>query len=801
MGIICIRLIKAVSLPIGAAMAALAVIMGCSIAIADALSVDPSNLWLDVECTIRRTKCEEPIRSSPVLDLRLSSCEAVVNSNQCRALVKKNPELSVHIKRCSPDDLCDEHLARSIFVAKGCALGYGEGTVDLVNGLKDLFVSGFNHIKANQKIIDDFIKVCSPSLSCRREVAQINPSLRDLSDIELQNYDMRALLRMSDQNLPFKKYKEAHPETKSDKSLWDHSRALYVASEDWLRQKKVELSCFDLETRSELMCYGLSQILDPTVAAGLVAKSAKLRNILLALDREAAVTKDYSFVRDRRVGSTVSHNISAKREQIKAKLLNSEYTTEAENLNWIAKAERPRAKDQLFIEIENAKLKQLNDTLKDKDLVTSMTNMHKQLSIEEFTELAKKYPGLKFYPYSDFKSLRFAIEGEIPATFQSDIAVAFSRAQKKFDVWAKTNKLIRETDEPVTSWFKMGSGQLADEASAAARFARTQPESKSVVHFASSEVSQSLALGLQRTDGLRSEIVERLANSNLVEKSRQGPSLLKTDVFEVLRKSSNATEAAEKLKKRFGLAEINPELAGKMFEYSRSVDSFSPSLYIGKREVATLEAADKGGFSVDFVGLGAQNISGTAAALAGAQDVSAALERARQAEKKVTSIFTERRNSVKEISEGTLGSKLKTVCSGDDCVGVPAVPLSLPEKQRLLNSLASQTDGANLRVAFIQPGIKNREARSVIAVHGEQIEKYLRESLEGQIEPQRLKGVLFAVDMKATNIGVGRASLIMGQSPSLSLSAIEKSKIDDAFKSAVESLNKNFTNQSGYLPE
>lgn len=762
---------------------------------AQLFKIDPMSTAIKLECIRTHYDICKPKMVSDLLNLQLLACHAVVHSKECKQLVKESPQLSSHIMRCSLKDYCEEKVKESMFSINGCAEGYWGGTVDMVKGIKSLFDSGVEKIKKNKKIYEDFARACEPSLKCRREVVQSHPVLGILDDQELLKKNINELVATTG----YRKYLEKNPDTSPKTSVWDSTKAVMGAAEDWLTKQGYKLECLDQQSRSELMCYGLSQVLDPTMAGGLVVKSARLLNLLKAVDKiNLNLADNYSFVKDRRIGSEVSHHSTAKRAEIKEQLLHSEYTTEAENIDWIRRTEKPRSKKQLHVEIENAKLKELNDTLIDKDLVTSMTNMHKQLVMEEMEALAKKYPDLKFYPYSDFKSVRFAIEGKIPKSLNADLAKSFDDAGTKFESWVNANKLIRESDGSSKEWFKMGVGTVADEASAAARFARTQSGHSGVTHFSSKEVQRGLKNMFSKSQKLGNEITAELANTGMVELTSNGKKILKTDVFEILRKAEHHDDVASGLKKRFGLAELPKETVAKLVEYSKSVDQFSPSLHIAKREVATLDAAEFGGFSVDFVGLGAQNLHGVAAALADADNLSSVLTKARQAEKNVTTNFSKMKNSIREVSEGTLGEKLKTICSGDDCVGLPVAPLLDGEKQILINKIANQQQGSRVRMSFIQPGIKNHEARTQIATHGETIEKYLRSRLEGEIDPKRLKGLLFAVDMQTTNIGSGNARLLTGHSDTLTLSTAEKKKISEAFTKALKDLNRNFSDMPGY---
>jgi hypothetical protein len=93
----------------------------------------------------------------------------------------------------------------------------------------------------------------------------------------------------------------------------------------------------------------------------------------------------------------------------KTELLDYSPTTTRQNLEWIATAKSGKA--NLFLDIENAAIKRLNDQLGDKNLVTALTNLHKKILDEELNLVFSKYSGLDVKRYSDFKSMRFAVRG------------------------------------------------------------------------------------------------------------------------------------------------------------------------------------------------------------------------------------------------------------------------------------------------------------------------------------------------------------------------------------------------------
>lgn len=498
-------------------------------------------------------------------------------------------------------------------------------------------------------------------------------------------------------------------------------------------------------------------------------------------------------------GSRLALRTAASREEFTAHYLRYEATTLSQNEEWVRRATAGPGTRTRFVEMENWQLRDLNTRLHDKDLVTALTNRHKEITMEEFAALSARYPGLRFHPYSDYKSVRFAIEGDPPAGFDADLQATFARIQTRYATDLRGRGLVRAEDNPA-DWFRAAMGGEADQASLAARWAREHGHPSRIASFADPAVRRGIETNLRETETLRQRAVTSLQGTSLIERSPEGHTVLSREVIEVLRRTNDDAEAARLLRQRYGLARLSTEQVGVIRSYVRSADRFSPSLHVIRRDVATLEDADLGGFSIDFVGMGATNLQATANSLAGVTSVDDAILRARAAEHEVTALFESRRTSVTEAARAVFGAeRVRTVCSGDDCVGLLRSGLSSSERVRLANYLASQQDGSNVRLAFIPPGIPDRGARTVLATHGESLEKLLRANLVGEIEPTRLRGLLFAVDVRSTDPGTGSMHLITGRPPHLRLSPTEQRAIDRAFQRSLEQLNQElFSGAGGY---
>lgn len=521
---------------------------------------------------------------------------------------------------------------------------------------------------------------------------------------------------------------------------------------------------------------------------------AAQRNSELGSDAERAVTVT------RRRNAAQPLQTSANREEFKAHYLRYEAATLDDNETWVKFATGEK-KASRFVEIENWKLRDLNKTLQDKDLATALTNRHKEITMEEFEALQKKYPGIKLHPYSDYKSVRFAIEGPVPPGFDADLQKTFASIQTRFEADIKARNLVRGDENPA-DWFRAATGETGDQSALVARWAREEGSPMQVASFQDPVVRAKLEANLRETDRLREQAVAVAADTGMVERTADGHKVLGKDVMEIMRKAKDDENAAYMLRQRYGLASLTPEQASKLRSYAAAADKFSPSLYVTRREVATLDEADMGGFSIDFVGMGASNLQSTANALAGVKSLDDAILRARQAEKDVTTVFEGRRRSVTEVARDLFGAdRVKTVCSGDDCVGVMKSGLSETEKARLANTLASQQDGANIRMAYIPPYVNDRGARSILATHGESVEKLMRTELVGKMENSRLRGMLFAIDVRSDSPGTGGMGLIVGKAPNMRLSPSEERLVREAFRKAVGKLNDELypTHSTGYL--
>ena len=550
-------------------------------------------------------------------------------------------------------------------------------------------------------------------------------------------------------------------------------------------------SCYTELAKEELECYAIGTVVDPTLVAGYFTKGARAA---VAIKELSAASKAAENTVRATEAASIATKESLKRSSIPVfkrpefikSYLNYNPTNVAQNEKWIALAGKGSSKNTVFFDVENSQLKLLNDTLKEKNFVTSLTNYHKELTFKKMQQLVKKNPGLQMDMYSDFKSSRFAFSGKIPKDLEAQLSKVFSEANKEFTEAVKANKMVRDSDVP-EKWFRAGTGNSADEANLAARYSRQQTKNE-LQRFTSSELKKSIQTKINSLNSQRKSLQSELSKTSMVS----GKSF-DTDVFDIVRKNDgNLVATRDALKVRYGLSTLSDATVKKLQTYVKGADEFSPGIHVSQRVIANFDSAAHGGLSADIIGMGGANLKGTAEALAGDSDVGQALTQARAAEKAVTINFNNQKKYFEQVIKDSVPvGKLKTVCSGDDCVAVAVKPLNTTEKELIVKRLANSEYSGTYRLAFVSDGIKNPEIRNNLATHGESVEKILRKSLGTQMEPRKLKGLTFAVDMQTKEINRGNLKLILGNSDSAKLSATERKLVEAEFSKAVRKFNSD----------
>lgn len=476
--------------------------------------------------------------------------------------------------------------------------------------------------------------------------------------------------------------------------------------------------------------------------------------------------------------------------------LQKSFITTAENEKWIEIANQiTNEEDYFFLDIENSKLKYLNDHLVDKDLVTAACNLHKELVMDGLKKLFKANR-LVFYPYSDFKSVRIALKRPFNKKFINRLDQTLQTINNQYTLTLVAKGVVRHSDAP-QNWFRFGFGKTADQANMAARYSRNRIANE-LVDFDHPEVQENL----KQTLNLTRTLLKKLNAINALHPfmiQRGDQKILMRVLFEITRKNPAISGLQSTLSKRLSVY-LNPEQTELLKQYVEQVDRFSASLYVAKREIATATEATYGAISLDFTGLGSFNLFETAIGLTIANSVHDAVLEARLAEQRITTKFHQSIHEKRKVIFDYLRTKkgqtdLQSLCSGDDCIFILAGLLSEKEQRELIVKLSKTEVPSAIRVAFIGHQIEVPDMRNQLAAHGETIEKFTRDELYGKLPYEKMNHILLGVIMKGHRIGHGQVKLAIGNSR-VQLTPLDLSIIQEAFENAVEKLNKELVIRS-----
>src|SRR5690606_26032194 len=123
----------------------------------------------------------------------------------------------------------------------------------------------------------------------------------------------------------------------------------------------------------------------------------------------------------------------------------------------------------------------------------------------------------------------------------------------------------------------------------------------------------------------------------------------------------------------------------------------------------TLHEAPYGALSLDFIGLGGENLKATAEALAQAQDLTAALELTRLSERAVTQSFIQRKQQVTEIVKEYFAHRVSIKFSGDDGIIIPHREFWLRDQLALLRQLSALSPEPYFRMSTLHQRVSQAE--------------------------------------------------------------------------------------------
>lgn len=383
----------------------------------------------------------------------------------------------------------------------------------------------------------------------------------------------------------------------------------------------------------------------------------------------------------------------------------------------------------VFLDIQNSKMKYMNDHLKDKNLVTAITNARLKAM---FDELHAKYPNLtaQKFEYDDFKSGRFGFkftDGKIPPGFLDDLRRTMNEAEEKFiaelgeyDVVPKGSDLL-----PPEKWFASGTGLTPDEANLACRYAARTCQTS--VNFRDSRVLKNLGARLNQSEVMRNGAMQALRNTTLTERLPNGQVIPRLEVYEAFRKAESPADFARRINESTGQT-ITAQTATSVMTYLRSLDEWSTGLLIvEERQSVTFAGSKHNGVTIDVSGMGALNLRELAASMAGETDVMSAMPKARAAERSATEIFERNKAAIVEAARQSLrekGIEAEIRVSGDDIIIRPTNrALDGDSLNAIQDAVAASPSSSNVRISAVGTGVADADN---IAVRGEGWEKRVR---------------------------------------------------------------------------
>jgi hypothetical protein len=441
---------------------------------------------------------------------------------------------------------------------------------------------------------------------------------------------------------------------------------------------------------------------------------------------------------------------------------------------------------RLFVDLENAVLKELNDkVVKDKDLVTVLTNLHKDVLFNLLKRDELLWP-LVMGRYSDFKSIRLALSEDSPL-IRRRLASLLTEANQRYTEYLASMADERGWAERASglaantrNWYHGGIGASPDQAGLATRYSRSQSGPAVLRSFKEAEPALARAADSLQRDFLWIE--ERFSS---VPGLLTGGSekVLSAELIETVRKTTASAERPRlaELRRNLGLrfsATFSEQEVERLDRLVNLADQFSPGLLLARREVIDLgRASTHGVISSDFKGQNARNIEETMKAIRQSQQQPLAqrIVGVRAAESRATESLDLRKARFQRVV-GELFPGQSAQFSGDD--GILFLPRVLNEEDRnrfiqlWLNSGGRPED---LRLTFERFDYRDSGAtipgdiRSQLVGQAENLEKGLRAKLLGAFTRDQLNNTLIAVEWWAREAGPPEVRVRIGTTPGILL--------------------------------
>lgn len=465
----------------------------------------------------------------------------------------------------------------------------------------------------------------------------------------------------------------------------------------------------------------------------------------------------------------------------------------------------------VYFDVENSVQKLMNDEIfKEKTIVDAINNSFQAKFYAELAKSPELVSRLKG-EYRDYKSLRIRLElleGDSQAKIESLLANVYAKASDEFahdplltSIAKKISPRSDGVSDPKT-WFLAGSGTNPVEANMAARKARGQlgKGDPQMVRF--SEQLTPIKRDLEEIERLRYSLssTKLLTDLKVMEKASNGSTIISKDMLGILRKMrpGDFKDEAEyfkaiqaKTKSLFG-GVVPTENIQELVAYYKKVDSLSPPLFVDERVVIDLKQAHNGLVSVDFAGIGVDNMYNQMRSLAEVDF------KTPKAQAMITQSFEKLQTGINQVTTSMEGSREafqsvimkhakpedgKALFTGDDGMFMPKDKWKLEDKISFVEGLAKSPDPSKYRVTFVETSYPNGQVisdsmRSKYVVRAEKLEKSLRDSVVGasKIPASEAQKFISAIDYAPSMEGGKFRVILSGRqfSPE-ELAMIEKS--------------------------
>jgi hypothetical protein len=423
--------------------------------------------------------------------------------------------------------------------------------------------------------------------------------------------------------------------------------------------------------------------------------------------------------------------------------------------------------------------------------------------------------------YKDFKRLEQTFilkDGDNRERFEEMIQTAFRRAVEKFSKEVKALRIeelyATRTDGAAHPelWFQGGIGSNPLEVNAAARLSRDLPKQGTVSLTRFSDHVDRLYSEVKSINEIQKEVAlsKEFLEFGITNKMENGKVILSKDMIAVIRgikandyKTAEAYfNAIENRVKLIFNHDISLSDVALLVKYQKSVDRISPPLFQRERVEIDLGNTEHGIVSVDFTGIGVDNLRAQMEALANASiegiDKVATLNRIygklEAGIQTVTDQMSLAKRKFSEIVKEIAGSESKVQFSGDDGIYLPIFSKwTKSQKDLLVKRLAETTDPSKYRVTFVHSTYTNGEIiplekRSAQIVRAESLEKEIRKALVSyqNFNLAEAKKIITAIDF-SPHFNEGGIFKVMVSGKKFSDN--EKKIMENAVKSTIKSAN------------